>query len=641
MRLTGWLVGLILAGCALAPASARVLTFQHGDHHYVVVTTDMTWPEAATLCAKHGGYLVSIENSEENDFVRKCYASGGVEFGWLGLRTDNDGKMIWADGQAVGFKRFGPGEGIGEARKYYNMNVRTGDWMGSNYLFQAKRPFICESNKPMSLDGWETAPDDPTVPPVTPSSEKTESRGGVPTSSGSSETTTTHPPKPEPSAAPEKIVDEQELRSLVQHAIGSVETRGVNQGVLFGTPAVAVGKDNLLVASARVLVQSRDGRLNLGGNFLPLEVVRVDPVTGLALFRVERKQGGDAPQTPVSGLEIGEARQGQRVWIVTRDDAGKVALVQTRVAEVHAAPGSQSVAIWTLSRATRWAEAGCPVINEDGQLVGVAWPTSPGGAETRIDALGSSGVAALLGGDTSGKTSYASAAKAAEDAAGPYLPQEAGIAAKATARQVRWDALGVEKRLLCDGCKGEGKVVRSVHVGKVVVAGVGHEKWEDREFVCKVCSGTGLQEPKRLYRDVTDMTDELVHLNMKDDNADKAIDAVKTCFDPLMGDAHWAAFAEAIEAQGNDAMFGRNARLGAAVAGVGTPGDVGKRFGLDPAKYILVNIRGDRAVLLATPRINRPAKGEAIFGGVLLGWLHDPSTGEDVPVVADGYLIGR
>jgi hypothetical protein len=70
----------------------------------------MVWADADSACQANGGYLATIANEEEDDFV----AQGGEIVAaacWIGL-TDQavEGTWEWVTGEAVNYTRWRPGQ---------------------------------------------------------------------------------------------------------------------------------------------------------------------------------------------------------------------------------------------------------------------------------------------------------------------------------------------------------------------------------------------------------------------------------------------------------------------------------------------------------------------------------------------------
>jgi len=75
----------------------RVLSYN--GHTYAATKNNMTWEEADTLSNQHGGYLVTINDAQENTFLADNYSSFISEL-WIGYNDkDNEDTWVWANGE--------------------------------------------------------------------------------------------------------------------------------------------------------------------------------------------------------------------------------------------------------------------------------------------------------------------------------------------------------------------------------------------------------------------------------------------------------------------------------------------------------------------------------------------------------------
>jgi hypothetical protein len=108
------LLGLVLAAATLAsvsPAAAQQPGGIFGDHYYEAIEEPATWHNAAAYCEQDGGYLVTINSAEENQFVYNLAAdTGGVEV-WLGATDEAvEGTWEWVTSEPFDYTNWGPGE---------------------------------------------------------------------------------------------------------------------------------------------------------------------------------------------------------------------------------------------------------------------------------------------------------------------------------------------------------------------------------------------------------------------------------------------------------------------------------------------------------------------------------------------------
>jgi len=128
------------AGCPVVSNCTRVLWNLHA---YYFCTTERRWSEARDACKDFGGYLVKIDNADENAFL----ASQITVSHWIGLAQDwgDWGKWKWTNGQQPGYTNWAsnqPDNGsIFSAEDCVEMQGG-GQWNDNEC--SAKIPYICE-----------------------------------------------------------------------------------------------------------------------------------------------------------------------------------------------------------------------------------------------------------------------------------------------------------------------------------------------------------------------------------------------------------------------------------------------------------------------------------------------------------------
>src|SRR5262245_49660885 len=95
---TDVLVIAVIGACACcSAASPEGAEFQ--GHKYVLTPTPMSWQSARDFAHEMGGYLVSINNSAESEWVAKELVP--MEYGefWIGFTDEvNEGSWKWDSG---------------------------------------------------------------------------------------------------------------------------------------------------------------------------------------------------------------------------------------------------------------------------------------------------------------------------------------------------------------------------------------------------------------------------------------------------------------------------------------------------------------------------------------------------------------
>jgi hypothetical protein len=98
-------------GCADAIATSsfqNILTYN--GHTYAITKSAMNWADAKALAVRKGVNLVTVNDSGESSFLSSNY---GNTYGnlWIGLNDrQNYGTWVWADGTALGYTNWAPGE---------------------------------------------------------------------------------------------------------------------------------------------------------------------------------------------------------------------------------------------------------------------------------------------------------------------------------------------------------------------------------------------------------------------------------------------------------------------------------------------------------------------------------------------------
>ncbi|MCY2954850.1 MAG: PKD domain-containing protein [Planctomycetota bacterium] len=97
-----------------------LVTDEHGIHdvsktsRYLPSSTEATWTAAEAEAVAKGGYLLSINEQDEQDLIVREFLSGKPEGFWIGLtNTDKysgDGSYVWSSGEPVEYTNWEPGE---------------------------------------------------------------------------------------------------------------------------------------------------------------------------------------------------------------------------------------------------------------------------------------------------------------------------------------------------------------------------------------------------------------------------------------------------------------------------------------------------------------------------------------------------
>lgn len=131
-------------------------TATYNGHYYSVFNDNVTWEEAKTFCEKMGGHLVTISDSEENEFVKSLISTQEKGMYWIGL-TSKNGSWEWVNGESYNYKNWAPNQPSGGNEYYGEIYSRTfndasaGNWNDLNgtspdisYYSIKNTGYICE-----------------------------------------------------------------------------------------------------------------------------------------------------------------------------------------------------------------------------------------------------------------------------------------------------------------------------------------------------------------------------------------------------------------------------------------------------------------------------------------------------------------
>lgn len=82
------------------------------NHYYLAVKQSKTWNDAKVYAESLGGYLVTIADKEENDFVFTFAVTKGLTNAiWIGLTDEvKEGQFVWVTGESFTYKNWNTGE---------------------------------------------------------------------------------------------------------------------------------------------------------------------------------------------------------------------------------------------------------------------------------------------------------------------------------------------------------------------------------------------------------------------------------------------------------------------------------------------------------------------------------------------------
>uniref|UniRef100_A0A194APW6 C-type lectin 7a n=1 Tax=Agkistrodon piscivorus TaxID=8715 RepID=A0A194APW6_9SAUR len=145
--------GLLVVFLSLSGTGANCPSgwFSYEGHCYQIFHLFMTWEEAERFCRKQvkGGHLVSIESSDEADFVAEVASENMKRFQlyiWIGLRVKGKKKQCseWSDGSSVSYENWIEAE----SKTCLGLEQDTDYLKWVNVYCGQRNPFVCKVKDP-------------------------------------------------------------------------------------------------------------------------------------------------------------------------------------------------------------------------------------------------------------------------------------------------------------------------------------------------------------------------------------------------------------------------------------------------------------------------------------------------------------
>ncbi|CAJ1072733.1 macrophage mannose receptor 1-like isoform X1 [Xyrichtys novacula] len=113
-------------------------------HCYLFMTDEIEWADAASSCVRHGGVLASIEDPDEQQFIKnhvEIFQDGHSSF-WIGLFKTHQGTWLWLDKKVIDFTNWAPDE---PENDYGEIGTSDGAWRTGRRWHD--RGYICKTPK--------------------------------------------------------------------------------------------------------------------------------------------------------------------------------------------------------------------------------------------------------------------------------------------------------------------------------------------------------------------------------------------------------------------------------------------------------------------------------------------------------------
>ena len=127
----------------------------YGSSCYLFADINVHFTEAEHYCRQHGGHLVTVESSTENNFLATfAHRLSGDNY-WLGL-TDETAEGVWKwsnTGSQATFTNWSPGEPNNDHNQDCAQLLRNNGKWDDTWCTSTNNP-LCEKSKPAEVVGW-------------------------------------------------------------------------------------------------------------------------------------------------------------------------------------------------------------------------------------------------------------------------------------------------------------------------------------------------------------------------------------------------------------------------------------------------------------------------------------------------------
>ncbi len=418
--------------------------------------------------------------------------------------------------------------------------------------------------------------------------------------------------------------------------------------------AVLVGEKGLAVTHAHLLRGVTGGRVQIPGARAPVgvELVMVDTDADLALVRLDLSHAPTAALVEPLALAGAELAEKAVLWVgavsggrydIAKAEVDKVVGYTELDARLRAVLEHRAGSRWLLLEEPLGPRhAGMPVLNEHGELVGFG--TFALAARSRDGRVVSTAkLAELIGRQPLEPITFAGAQRKLAEGELPLTTYpRLRVEAAQTAQQLRRQGTQLHQTHECAACKGDPVITRRVKVGYRKSGNVREPVFEDREFACRVCDGTGLNDGESLWRSVANFTTVLAQTSKGDPAMGEVSRYVRENL-RAMAEKHTVALTGLLAEHSKPALVGGPEMIGKPVVLIGTlrrgvevPGGAGAVIG--------IGLDRDRVsggyFLLDGVRLEGSARAKvALAGGVIAGFVQEGDGMAAMPIVTGGFVV--
>ncbi|XP_041658579.1 macrophage mannose receptor 1-like [Cheilinus undulatus] len=118
-------------------------------HCYLFMTDEIEWADAASSCVRHGGILASVEDPDEQQFIKSNVEifQDSVGAFWVGLFKTHKGTWMWLDKTVLDYTNWAPEE---PENDFGEISTLDGVWRTGRRWHD--RGYICKTPKVMPTD---------------------------------------------------------------------------------------------------------------------------------------------------------------------------------------------------------------------------------------------------------------------------------------------------------------------------------------------------------------------------------------------------------------------------------------------------------------------------------------------------------
>lgn len=144
---------ILIAFLFLACMPAMATAYTYGGHSYELTSQTMTWTEANAYAQSTGGWLVTINDQNEQEWLESTFGTSSRY--WIGFNDrDIEGTWVWANGETPGYTNWDSGEPNNASNEdaavmNWGSSGAWNDWSTSHSVYA-----IIESPVPVPSAAW-------------------------------------------------------------------------------------------------------------------------------------------------------------------------------------------------------------------------------------------------------------------------------------------------------------------------------------------------------------------------------------------------------------------------------------------------------------------------------------------------------